>query len=150
MQAEREGKNMAKTDNIFFRVTPTLIEQLEEHYESAGLAASKITKALPYLRSRTLEELKSKFTKPEIMFIIITLAGKSIDPQFITDKESVKRLMIDAHTMNKKEQQLVNLNMLLEALSELSAAQLYFLFDFCSQYYKEPGTNLQEYASQLI
>lgn len=142
---------MPKTDNIFFKADPALVDDLKKHYGSANFAAARITAALPYLRASALQELENRFTYAEMIFLVATQKGTNFDPMIAANTDMMKTAVTRYHKMHKEDKDVfrVNIDEVLKAMDELSDLQCYFLFDFCSMYYRQDGADLEKYVSMI-
>lgn len=125
---------------IGFPVTAAEMEAMKD-YPSKNFAATRAWRSWGILRSNTLQELKGIFDRKELIFLVEAL--KDFEPKFAASK------MITVARLQESSAEWTFAGPVVAKIGKLTAAQVFFLNDWCSLFYEREDVELLEYVKEL-
>ena len=144
---------MKDVKGVSFKLDDSEVEPIEAIYPSLNFAATRIIKALIYLRRESLNEIRGKIEGNEIKYIIDLVNTLIFQPRMAVVQEMIIHEIEDGNRYEELgEKWKVDVGKFVEKIRSLTSAQVYFLVEFCKLFWeKDHGqTDIDEYVQQLL
>lgn len=137
--------------NIGFRIAPREVEAILESYPNLNFGATRAVLSWPYLRRRSLNEIKGIFENNELKFIIDMRNGTVFDPVFLKQEPVTWEIMDSNEYEYLGEKWQVNVQHLIKKIHSLTSSQVFFLIDWADVFWYIPGKDkdIEKYINDL-